>query len=1667
MQLSMPDTEAPASTKTSRRNSDALKPQQDDPNDQTIIINSDSPELDVVEVLAIKDAESTGCVLSSLKASEACSVPSTCITVETATEGSERSQTLEALDVQQELAGNDISNKLNSDNVSNSEDDDAHSLWLFQLGDTDLFNFESEGSEKDQYDDGDGVRSLRLFQIGNTDLFSLSPMSPHEDSDDDDSCSLGLFQLGDTDLFSFQYRDSDDLDKDSPFTLAPNEYLQDPETDTSLESSGSSGSQTPPSSIPSSTSSPSNLVQSAIKFLAQSPAQSLPLFLASRRSKQERQQRPYSQFQPQSTSTDIYASDASVQDQIPQRMPRRRSHSLSSLPCSPDAVRSSLAHNTVMSTKIYRGPILGSDACEVEKEGKGPPDAIHLIPQGLTSSGLDVSTENEDGVEQNLNATPPLSPRIGSEAPETPTVERPRRQSMLSPRQLEITAQQQDPPRQQQHIHEIQEQKHEAPSRGRDLMGSIGKKSGFSNFIRDQGKKMREKKQLKDQQTNVNATPASSSISTGGAPLTETKSQRPAFLSTIVPKQLQLHPSAPQPPQHAKRNMPVITFQPHSSEILTDQSSVSGRLLLHIPRLPARKFHFVSLALHLRLKETISWTKQDLETFDTEKHNWARTVWDKKMMLPDHDKQVAEVRYDVLDTIGALNGLSPAATIAAAASSRVGSVPGLATGSNVSLSPGSESANKNENAIKNSTVPSVAADMIDEWRWEWLLPIGKKEVRPESFEGMMGMVWYELEAKCHFRWDKLDDEGNVIALGESLQSSSTTNGKESKQSADGKGSSCSSRMFKGLGASTNKSIAQVFGKLRPGNSVKKARSVGDFKLASQHEEFIKDSLKKAREAEDRSKTGESNAVPSLNKKVNNDGSQKLPAPKEPLPFMVRHVTKLYFKRPSPHMSTNPAFFLPQPSMSLPNLPSTRRMKAFIPGARIQVQIQVPSIIPIRGYALTSRLVPCTKTGGLIPSKKGDATSCSDNHQQKPQQPRQPECVVDSRFNYPDNFQAALTVRKVTQHDLDKNDILRRRYEHSEAAAQARKNKNKKSNDSTGQQLGGMNSTNVVNETGSSTSSRWRKEVRVRKVKCEFLQKESVRIPGEDGPKRTVKTALAPIFTFSEKAHEGQISNSQRQQRTVNISTALAPENSGAVTVSHAVGIKKSLNSNFSGPCPPMISGSVDNDVDCKTSVLSPSESLPSVSFSQNPQAMPGKPFMLLIPISLDNPNLRQTYAWPSSEAPAPEIHSHHSSSQSRSRATNSSSLDFGSELDLLSTYGTEEGASNNSSRHAGYSRSNINTNNSQSSAAASKARIEVSQYLSFRVSIDVLEFEGELESDDVDLGAIEEEQLQKISGRYQDLPIQNGIKDDMPSITSSHTNMLASSASIIAAASTVEADEISETTCGSKGSPMTAKLGTSNVTAGTKVDAISRELTPTQTSSSISGGNTSSVSATANMPSSGIHGGGGSLMAGAIGALKKKASGSALANLHTHQPQQPRNGRVEVQRLKDFIIRVPITVFIQVDEQGQVTEAYGRTGSGPEDGVKTSGGIVTNLSSTATTTLSNIVTGSSAQYLDPLQSTSTSNSFASIASSTRSEPVMRRTGDFAGSSSLLTYAGMRDGQGGAGSIGHSRRDGFSVVEDWRHGNMFGSENVEEGEFVVVDAEEMEEEAEEDDDEYLD
>ncbi|KAG0095650.1 hypothetical protein BGZ93_005629 [Podila epicladia] len=96
-----------------------------------------------------------------------------------------------------------------------------------------------------------------------------------------------------------------------------------------------------------------------------------------------------------------------------------------------------------------------------------------------------------------------------------------------------------------------------------------------------------------------------------------------------------------------------------------------------------------------------------------------------------------------------------------------------------------------------------------------------------------------------------------------------------------------------------------------------------------------------------------------------------------------------------------------------------------------VQIQIPNIIPIPGYAQTSQLVPCSKTGGLVPAKGAIISpNLSDRYFGYSMKGKVADGAQRADSRYPDNFQVALTVRKVTQGDIKNNDILRRRYEYA-------------------------------------------------------------------------------------------------------------------------------------------------------------------------------------------------------------------------------------------------------------------------------------------------------------------------------------------------------------------------------------------------------------------------------------------------------------------------------------------------------------------------------------------------------------------------------------------------------------------------------------------------------------
>ncbi|KAG0267985.1 hypothetical protein BGZ95_002674 [Linnemannia exigua] len=1316
--------------------------------------------------------------------------------------------------------------------------------------------------------------------------------------------------------------------------------------------------------------------------------------------------------------------------------------------------------------------------------------------------------------------------------------ERPRRQSLLSPRQLQRLSQQKDgfQPRTKEVTGPL----------WKTRLGYLGKDHHKNTCKKDKGSSAQEY-----------------GIGIKGLDSTHSSAQKSS------------RPSG-------GPSVPFIAFQLHQTEISTERPSVSGRLILHVPRRAGKKFHFVSLALHLRLKESIAWTRHDLFSFEVESHHWAQTVWDKKMMIPFQDRQVEE---GIANAFGSrmAKGISPAAAIAAAAlAPHSEAKPALPTTSPIhqdtldttpdlpncqpTVLPSENSALEDVQGYRDRDLTGIERPVtkahspigtpmprpiaMDEWRWEWLLPVSRSEVRPESFEGSMGMVWYELEAKCLFRWDDVDKDGNVIpnhgATMTTNVSSTLAGPKDSTNAHSGmaKGSSGSRKLLKGFGASTRKakSIAQVFGKLRVGGKPKSTTGVGDFKMPSLHEQYIQNSIRKTQEAAEAAAVAAAAAAATkafevakvanegLGQRVN--GSQEdrvhgsnhhdnqqdsaggsgsssatstrtadeipigtnvppqtlwastpVPVLPEPVPFLVRKTLKLYFSKPPPKTSSNPAFFLPQPLMSLPTLPSTRRLKAIIPGARIQVQIQVPSIIPIPGYAQTSQLVPNAKTGGLGHVKGSGNMSTTttgggifgDKFTSDHSRRNSKDHHLQQDDRYPRNFQAALTIRKVTQQDINKNESLRRRYECAESAAAttgrftvgpdtsaasgsaARGSSRSRTlshqpevhgasltrsemedhdldgveeivtaypcpDDRVGDQDKQQGSSGAADPLKPMLNKGWRKEIRVRKVKCEFWQKESCRIPTDDAPSRSIKVQLSPVFTYSEKDHEKERQRQAASQHHSSVS--LEP------TVSHL------------------------------------SDDVHRHSLHQSKSAE--------IPIPLDNPRLRQTFSWPSTETPSPIVPSAYDYPFPKTTGTESG-IGFGSEFDYPSQPTLYEMMGTTSRGGGGP----IVTTNP--SGPPVKARIEVKHYLSFRLSLDMLEYEGETEKDDVDLEAIEEQQLQEVRSQQdlsltRDRPIHSGASHLNPpgtlpvlTMTSHHPGRPRtpsgpdSPTSVNGSLSTgLEAD--SGTAPGpesfgmvyerrgskeSLGTVRSTTSGNSTNNPGAGGGEALSSITQTQASSGLSG--SSNVSDRLSMPQtcsgSNNNNRSGGLVAGAIGAIKKKASATRLGNIvgpssTSSHGQQQHVSSVTTERLKDFVIRVPITIVIQIDDRGKVTNAFGTVDNPDPNSTRPIGSRMDefsgqhsdcnassfstapcngpgNVTTTATTTIKNIVTGSSGEprrSIDPLESTDTFGSLASMAASADLEPLRRRMDDFATGSSSLAFAGLKRRQDQSGLV---------------------------------------------------
>ncbi|KAF9574758.1 hypothetical protein EC968_005544 [Mortierella alpina] len=1115
-----------------------------------------------------------------------------------------------------------------------------------------------------------------------------------------------------------------------------------------------------------------------------------------------------------------------------------------------------------------------------------------------------------------------------------------------------------------------------------------------------------------------------------------------------------LTPNDTTPQKPSARNTPMLSFQPHHTEISTDRPSVSGRLLLHIPKIAGKRFHFVSLALHLRLKEAIAWTRQDLVSFEIEKQDWSQTVWDRKIMLQFQDRQVEEGGEEFVAIV--------------------------------------KEPSKSGGYSGKSGRIEVAAD---EWRWEWLIPVTAQEVRPESFEGTMGNVWYELEAKCLFRWDEVDHEGNII-VGSTVTEGTVVRSEAERPTEPVSRSGGAGSRSKGKG----RSLVQALGKLRVGTKSKKVQSAGDFNVASRHDEYVEKSLRLRNsnqeqgpgthaEPSERSgssrpftmPSGKSHSSPHLGRHAQASASSATLT--EPRPFLIRKILKLYFVKPPPVPSSNPAFFLPQPSMALPNLPETRRLKAIIPGARIQVQVQIPSQIVIRGYAQTSQLVPDPKKGGLVLSRHSQKLKERDRQQQHRSSMdlhhhhSSHEIAIDPQ--YMEKFQVALTVRKVTQQDINKNDLLKRRYQTNTGSSvvspialscggTSRSHGIKSTTPTNPAQIQSprsravsnaslversVASTNVETKTGLSngegpfdgpplytgaSDGAWRKEIRVRKVKCEFWQKETCRIPSSstitDPPSRSIKYTLCPPFTFSQKEQERERS-SLHLQSPPQQSASLLRANHGNSEAMAPMGHNTDAGLPFSS----VLQGNgssqkLPSELETLSPLLPPTLPLNSSrkgSTASTVSAGPSrwKPFMLLIPIPLDSAKLRQTFAWPSAEISSspfcdqlvpPTV----PSSRTQWSVDGATILDNstapplygmaigGIETDLAPNLATLSGARMSyasefqSASQAGTvvgedpgimdvrpdrphpHHSVRDRHGFHSSASLARPRIELKHYLTFRLSIDMLEFEGELEDDeDLDAEAMEELQLQQakrpqhVSGPYQSHSAVSVVDassghiaskqpgpeatfetgSGMRSLTNSGLSTLSTTShasnSSIATASTGKSTPTVDNSA--LHSPSAFDGSTARLLDGGKAseddEGHKGGLTSAQGASAAVSGEVTALSSGMSMMESGSKG----MVVGAIGALRKTASSvnlnammhavtgrhtSSPLNVRQHQgppdsscsssfmnghPQSPDqhpqdhsnyrhrhrspNVTVKVQKLKDFVIRVPINVVMQID----------------------------------------------------------------------------------------------------------------------------------------------------------
>ncbi|KAK3808763.1 MAG: hypothetical protein J3Q66DRAFT_355592 [Benniella sp.] len=476
--------------------------------------------------------------------------------------------------------------------------------------------------------------------------------------------------------------------------------------------------------------------------------------------------------------------------------------------------------------------------------------------------------------------------------------------------------------------------------------------------------------------------------------------------------------------------------------------------------------------------------------------------------------------------------------------------------------------------------------------------------------------------------------------------------------------------------------------------------------------------------------------------------------------------------------------------------------------------------------------------------------------------------------------------------------------------------------------------------------------------------------------------------------------------------------------------------------------------------------------------------MLSIPVPLDSPKIRQTYSWPSLDA----ISSGYEYSESKSMPTNSSGVGYSTEMDYrpqAAGYEVSSGGSfsrrDDSGIVGGYGNSSLSH---PSSASTVKARIEVKHYLTFRLSIDVLEYEGEPEQEDLDLEAIEERRLLRVRSQQE---FSSGLVGNVSggndhyhhiSPTQATTSTPSSTAALRhlynakvspptspTSASAPTSNQINETghpspliptalstaglasrwTLGESGyidhgpgqsvdsgvgndgaspDPTFAALSSTADMLGTDVGmgasssmtydlskrrgSRSSEATTVKsgnsgnsgstrsggnvytTPTSLSGGSSYMGSSSVSIAPTADHGvkgtgySGASRIAGAFGVLRKKGSNPGLAKTPPQkQIQQPlqqhqkHSSRVNVQKLKDFVIRVPITVVIQADEHGQIPGMSGYVDNNSEYPNDASVGTEDFPGNDAETSYTNNVSASVGSELrsmeDPLSSLSSSS----------------------------------------------------------------------------------------------